>query len=202
MGGLLGRSRHPGARDDRRHEVAAPPTLAHIRCSRRSPHGTLPAITLGLDCRSPTSHSYLDNLGTQAALLAGFAFTCYTDDLGLPDDLHPFLEGVFMVCVSTCVATMLFTVRRRFTHTNVAATVAGGKREPQEWMRREHTASAPPQVVSSTLVSSLGPAMALRGKDGTAMRVGARSAIAALARGPERSTRDWPCSLSLRDGSP
>ncbi|KAL1511933.1 hypothetical protein AB1Y20_005214 [Prymnesium parvum] len=79
--------------------------------------------------------SYLDNLGTQAALLAGFAFTCYTDDLGLPDDIHPVLEGLFMICVSTCVGAMLFT------------------------------------VVASTLVSSLGPAMALRGKDGTAMRV-------------------------------
>ena len=79
--------------------------------------------------------SYLDNLGTQAALLAGFAFTCYTDDMGLPEDLHPVLEGIFMMTVSLCVSTMLFT------------------------------------VVSSTLVSSLGPAMALRGKDGTAMRI-------------------------------
>ena len=80
--------------------------------------------------------NYLQNLGNQAALVAGFALTCYTAEMGFPSDtVHPVFEGIFFCCVSTSISMMLFC------------------------------------VVTSTLVISMGPAMGLRGKDGTSMRV-------------------------------
>ena len=80
--------------------------------------------------------NYLQNLGNQAALVAGFALTCYTAEMGFPSEtVHPVFEGIFFCCVSTSISMMLFC------------------------------------VVTSTLVISMGPAMGLRGKDGTSMRL-------------------------------
>ena len=80
--------------------------------------------------------NYLENLGNQAALVAGFAITCYMAEMGFPSDtVHPVFEGAFFCCVTISVTTMLFC------------------------------------VVTSTLVTSLGPERGLRGQDSTSMRV-------------------------------
>ena len=55
--------------------------------------------------------SYLQNLGNQAALIAGFSLTCYTDELSFPSDTtHPALEGFYFCCVTMSISMMLFCV--------------------------------------------------------------------------------------------
>ena len=76
--------------------------------------------------------AYLNNVGTQASLFAGFIFVMFID---VPmDTVHPFFRVLTMASSVLCFSTMIYT------------------------------------VVCSTVASSMGPQMALKGADSSAMR--------------------------------
>jgi cytochrome bd-type quinol oxidase subunit 2 len=79
---------------------------------------------------------YLANVGTQAALIAGFVFVIFYDGPDFTDEesVHPVAAGFSMAATVVCFSAMIFT------------------------------------VVCSTVSSSLGPQMALKGTDTSAMR--------------------------------
>ena len=80
--------------------------------------------------------SYLGNIGTQAALIAGFAFSCFVEGFpgGQLEGSSHLTELTYMGLCTLCIGMMTYT------------------------------------VICSTLTTSLGPAMALKGKEGSAMR--------------------------------
>ena len=78
---------------------------------------------------------YLSNVGTQAALISGFVFVCFTEEVVLvDDDVHPAISLLGMGTAISCFAAMIYV------------------------------------IVCSTVSSSLGPILALKGKDISAMR--------------------------------
>jgi hypothetical protein len=78
---------------------------------------------------------YLSNVGTQAALIAGFVFICFTEEVPIVgDDVHPVVSLIGVGFATMSFAAMIYT------------------------------------IVCSTVSSSLGPILALKGHDTSAMR--------------------------------
>ena len=81
--------------------------------------------------------AYLGNIGTQAALIAGFVFSCFVEGFpgGQLEGSSNMTELTYMGLCTLCIGMMMYT------------------------------------VICSTLTTSLAPSMALKGKEGSAMRL-------------------------------
>ena len=51
---------------------------------------------------------YLANVGGQAALMAGFLFVCFTEEIVVPS--NPAVECIFMACVLLAMGAFLYTI--------------------------------------------------------------------------------------------